>query len=512
MAKSKHRGKKKNATTEEDKNKFILKRLEDFFAQPKQERFSFKAYLHNDKVPMAAKSFSSGKDYKGGNQAILDDATFAKVKIFATYKNIQELFKEHKEELRTENFPEGFDPDAPLKGITSDGFVLTPNIQTKLWFKNKEGEPYAKNVSDAVFKDAMKKAREKGMSSDQIYKEVGFIKKGIPGRLPVWTLYHFKDILPKSVIDKHPEFAIQEEMSKVKMSEDGVNEFYRHKTEMLEKAMAEQGVKFIEADIDCAFYRPSEDAIYRPPREKFVSDADRFSATIHECVHSTGAKHRLNRDLSGSFGSLSYSNEELKAESGSMFFSSQHGLDHFSQNAPYIAGWSKDNFDNLLNALDDAEKAVAFINEACEAYKLKYGVGIDDVLDIEKFDVDMLLADVIDKPDVVYDATIKEIKEKAQITFDTNDFDEQDKLKELVKAEFNDCLEARKIDGEAIIGCDIDNSVIDPSIKIYTAENKEGVELKKSNAVRLIFFIETNKLNVENGITKKKKSESKLTA
>ena len=198
------KGIKTNAGNEDDKKNFILTRLAEFFAQLKNEHFSFRAYLHNNKVPMLAKSLSTGKDYQGGNQALLDEAQFAKVKIFGTFKNITDLFVKHKDELRTENFPEGFDPTSPLKGIKSDAFVLTPNIQHKLWFTNKEGEPYAKTVSDKVFNEKMKEARDSGLSAEQIYKEVGFVKKGIPNRVSVWTLYHFKDILPKSVIDKYP--------------------------------------------------------------------------------------------------------------------------------------------------------------------------------------------------------------------------------------------------------------------------------------------------------------------
>lgn len=507
------RGKKTNAESEEDKKNFILTKLADFFTQPKNERFSFQAYLHNDKVPMLAKSLSTGKDYQGGNQAILDDAQFAKVKIFATFKNITDLFVKHKDELRTENFPEGFDPTSPIKGIKSDGFVLTPNIQHKLWFKNKDGEPYAKTVSDKVFNEEMKKAREKGMSAEQIYKEVGFVKKGIPNRVPVWTLYHFKDVLPKSVIDKHPEFSIQEEMAKVKMSEDGVNEFYKHKTEMLQKAFEEDGLTFVEADVSCAYYSPSEDAIYRPPRDKFVSDADYFSVTSHECIHATGAKHRLNRDLSGGFGSLSYSFEELKAESGAMFFSMQHGLDHFSQHAPYLAGWAKDNFDRLLDAQSDAQKAVDYLNNLCDGYKLKYGVGIDDVLDIPVYDVDVLLADTIDKPDVIFDSIVDDIKNKAQITFDVENFDEQERLQALIKQEFNYSIEARKLTNQVVIGCDIDSSIKSPSIKIYTAENRNGVELSKSHAVQLIHYIETNRQDPANDDVKnRKRNTQKLTA
>ena len=121
-----------------------------------------------------------------------------------------------------------------------------------------------------------------------------------------------------------------------------------------------------------------------------------------------------------------------------------------------------------------------------QVLKLKYGVGIDDVLDIPTYDVDVLLADTIDEPDVVFDSIVDEIKNKDQITFDVENLDEQERLQASIKQEFNYSIGARKLTDQVVIGCDIDSSIKSPSIKIYTSENRNGVELSKSHAVQLI--------------------------
>jgi len=92
-----------------------------------------------------------------------------------------------------------------------------------------------------------------------------------------------------------------------------------------------------------AFYQPSTDSVCLPPYGLF-KDANAYYATRgHESVHATGAKTRLDRDLSGRFGSGSYAMEELVAELGAAFLcadlglSSEPRLDH----AGYIESWLK---------------------------------------------------------------------------------------------------------------------------------------------------------------------------
>ncbi len=72
----------------------------------------------------------------------------------------------------------------------------------------------------------------------------------------------------------------------------------------------------LEIGGDRAFYSPSTDHIQMPPDEAFASVPDRAVTVMHELAHASGAKHRLNRDLTGRFGDTAYSREELRALSG----------------------------------------------------------------------------------------------------------------------------------------------------------------------------------------------------
>lgn len=98
-----------------------------------------------------------------------------------------------------------------------------------------------------------------------------------------------------------------------------------------------------------AYYRPSEDKIQMPDRVLF-ENSDTSTATeglygvlLHELGHATGAKHRLDRDLSGRFGDASYAMEELVAEltsamlCGDLSITPQPRRDH----AHYIGHWLK---------------------------------------------------------------------------------------------------------------------------------------------------------------------------
>lgn len=60
-----------------------------------------------------------------------------------------------------------------------------------------------------------------------------------------------------------------------------------------------------------AFFAPSTDEIHLPDRRLF-SDAANFYATgLHELIHWSGGKSRLNREMKGKFGSEGYAFEEL---------------------------------------------------------------------------------------------------------------------------------------------------------------------------------------------------------
>lgn len=111
---------------------------------------------------------------------------------------------------------------------------------------------------------------------------------------------------------------------------------------------------------DRAFYRPSTDSIHLPGRASFP-DADRYYSTaLHELGHWTGHPRRLDRDLTGSFGSESYAKEELRAEISSLMVGSELGVGHeIGQHAAYVKSWIKalrDDPKEILRASRDADK------------------------------------------------------------------------------------------------------------------------------------------------------------
>ena len=92
-----------------------------------------------------------------------------------------------------------------------------------------------------------------------------------------------------------------------------------------------------------ACYIPSEDRVEMVPFGRFREAKGYYSVLAHELTHWSGAKHRLDRDLSGRFGSESYAIEELIAELGAAFIAGQLGLpsEPRTDHAPYIASWLK---------------------------------------------------------------------------------------------------------------------------------------------------------------------------
>jgi antirestriction protein ArdC len=148
-------------------------------------------------------------------------------------------------------------------------------------------------------------------------------------------------------------------------------------------AQAEQFVHNLGAAIehggDRAFYSPGYDRIHMPDFGQFRSPSGYYSVLSHELTHWTGAKHRLDRNLSTRFGSADYAMEELIAELGAAFTCAKLGLctqprrDH----APYVASWLqalRGDSRAIFTAASKAQEATDFLfslghgaNEAAHA-------------------------------------------------------------------------------------------------------------------------------------------------
>lgn len=126
-----------------------------------------------------------------------------------------------------------------------------------------------------------------------------------------------------------------------------------------------------------AFYSPRTDTVTLPPEAIFDDTYAYMGTLLHECGHATGHESRLNRDLSGGFGSESYAKEELRAEIASAFTAQALGLcltdeqlrSHMELHMAYVQSWAaclKDAPEELFRAIKDAEKISDYLLEKGE--------------------------------------------------------------------------------------------------------------------------------------------------
>jgi antirestriction protein ArdC len=118
-----------------------------------------------------------------------------------------------------------------------------------------------------------------------------------------------------------------------------------------------------------AAYIPSRDTVTMPSRTAFDSQAEYYSTLFHELTHSTGHFKRLGREGFNSaqtFGSESYSREELIAEMGSAMLCGVTGIEqhNLAKSAAYLKAWiSRLQGDPRLvvSAASAAQKAADYI-------------------------------------------------------------------------------------------------------------------------------------------------------
>lgn len=121
---------------------------------------------------------------------------------------------------------------------------------------------------------------------------------------------------------------------------------------------------------DRAYYQPSTDKLNMPNIKVFKKEASYYCTFFHELTHSTGAKKRLNRDMTGTFGSKPYAFEELIAELGAVFMCSEAGIlfQTKENSAKYLKNWNTVLVNELendnrffLKASAQSQKAVNYI-------------------------------------------------------------------------------------------------------------------------------------------------------
>jgi antirestriction protein ArdC len=116
---------------------------------------------------------------------------------------------------------------------------------------------------------------------------------------------------------------------------------------------------------DQAFYNPALDRIQMPPDAAFNGPEQRAVVLLHELAHASGHFSRLDRDLSGGFGSTLYAKEELRAELTSVAVGSMIGLPcDIPNHASYLQSWIdvlKQDRREIFRAAAEAQRIADYI-------------------------------------------------------------------------------------------------------------------------------------------------------
>lgn len=222
------------------------------------------------------------------------------------------------------------------------------------------------------------------------------IKPGSKGtRVEFWSLYDTeekKKLTQREAKQLSDELTLEEFKNRVKPISnvytvfngeqiDGIPK-YEEKTyelnteELLQKRdtlLKNMNVDFSEGG-DKAFYNPSRDRITLPEMNRFETEYDYMATLLHEAGHATGHISRLNRDMTGVFGSPEYAKEELRAEIASAFTAQELGLDyeqneHMENHEAYVQNWIdvlENEPNELFAAIKDAEKISDYLIEKGE--------------------------------------------------------------------------------------------------------------------------------------------------
>ena len=209
----------------------------------------------------------------------------------------------------------------------------------------------------------------------QIEAEGGQVKKGSKGHLVTfWKMNKFEEESgEEKTIPMLRYYTVFEIGSQV----DGLEyKYYNPKGNFIPEAQAENIIENwakvvpINYGGSQAYYSPSSDEITLPEKEKFLSTEEYYSTAYHEAIHSTGHDSRLKRFSSNSiasFGSETYSKEELVAEIGAAYLCNIAGVetvDTLKNNASYIQSWLnvlKNDKRMIISAASQSEKAVQLI-------------------------------------------------------------------------------------------------------------------------------------------------------
>lgn len=158
-------------------------------------------------------------------------------------------------------------------------------------------------------------------------------------------------------------------------------EWNDHKS--LNTLIKNSGVKITHGGND-AYYSPNSDRIQMPQKGQFPKAENYYSVLLHEMAHWTGNNVRLNRNMSGGYGTTEYAKEELRAEIASLMIESKFGLPHdFERHASYVNSWIrvlKNDPVEIFRASSDAQKITDFILDFQHKKAIKNKVSENETL------------------------------------------------------------------------------------------------------------------------------------
>jgi len=131
----------------------------------------------------------------------------------------------------------------------------------------------------------------------------------------------------------------------------------------VENAITNMGVN-IKWTGQGACYIPNIDEIHMPDKSLFYSEQGLIATLMHEGIHATGHKTRLDRKLSSRYGSSDYAIEEVITEFATVLLQAEMGLvADLHDHASYLESWikrAKEDKRFLFKAMSDATKAVEY--------------------------------------------------------------------------------------------------------------------------------------------------------
>lgn len=113
-----------------------------------------------------------------------------------------------------------------------------------------------------------------------------------------------------------------------------------------------------------AFYAPGLDYVMVPPPQAYFEPINWHRTALHELGHASGHHSRLNRDLTGAFGTKKYAFEELVAEMNAAFCCASLGIVPTVRHADYIGSWLevlREDNRAIVRAASQASKAADYL-------------------------------------------------------------------------------------------------------------------------------------------------------